>query len=423
MATANQYSPFGVPSAGITPDNPLAPEYLALERQKKIADLLMQKGQQLPEGQMVSGYYVAPSLTQQLNPLLNAYMGGNMAEQTEQKTAKLGQLLRGQGIEEINTFSDLMQKDPIAAYKYAAKSTNPQLQKLGFEKMLPQDIKLGAEETYTRLNPNGTTEVLAKGQGKAHVVGNSLIVDGKEVYKGREKPVQIDTGTAIQFIEPESGKVIFSTPKQHVFAPHAPQLIETAEGYVQFNPNSGAVIPVKSPTGEPLMGNKGLTESQGNATAYGMRMVDSNRIVNDLAKKGVNTPAVATGLSNVPVIGGALGSAVNMLPSSLGGQSPEEQSLLQAKRNFITAVLRKESGAAISPGEFKTEEQKYFPQLGDSPQVIKQKADARELAIKAMKIQAGPGARNIVEQPQKSKVDPKLLEFMTPEQRALFEGK
>ena len=418
MATAN---PFSLPSVGA--DNPLAPEYLALERQKKIADLLMQKGQQLPEGQMVSGYYVAPSLTQQLNPLLNAYMGGNMAEQTEQKTAKLGQLLRGQGVEEINTFSDLMQKDPMAAYKYAAQSTNPQLQKLGFEKMLPQDIKLGAEETYTRLNPNGTTEVLAKGQGKAHVVGNSLIVDGKEVYKGREKPVQIDTGTAIQFVDPETKQVVFSTPKQHVFAPHAPQLIETAEGYVQFNPNSGAVIPVKSPTGEPLMGNKGLTESQGNATAYGMRMVDSNRIVNDLAKKGVNTPAVATGLSNVPVIGGALGSAVNMLPSSLGGQSPEEQSLLQAKRNFITAVLRKESGAAISAGEFKTEEQKYFPQLGDSPQVIKQKADARELAIKAMKIQAGPGARNIVEQPQKLKVDPKLLEFMTPEQRALFEGK
>ena len=418
MATAN---PFSLPTIGA--DNPLAPEYLALERQKKIADLLMQKGQQLPEGQMVSGHYVAPSFTQQLNPLLNAYMGGNMAQQNEAKTAKLGQLLRGQGVEEINTFSDLMQKDPMAAYKYAAQSTNPQLQKLGFEKMLPQDIKLGAEETYTRLNPNGTTEVLAKGQGKAHVVGNSLIVDGKEVYKGREKPVQIDTGTAIQFIEPESGKVIFSTPKQHVFAPHASQLIETAEGYVQFNPNSGAVIPVKSPTGEPLMGNKGLTESQGNATAYGMRMVDSNRIVNDLAKKGVNTPAVATGLSNVPVIGGALGSAVNMLPSSLGGQSPEEQSLLQAKRNFITAVLRKESGAAISPSEFKTEEQKYFPQLGDSPQVIKQKADARELAIKAMKIQAGPGARSIVEQPKKSKVDPKLLEFMTPEQRALFEGK
>lgn len=96
MATAN---PFSLPSIGA--DNPLAPEYLALERQKKIADLLMQKGQEIPQGQMVSGHYVAPSWTQQLGTLANAYMGGNMAEQTEQKTAKLAQLLRGQNESEV----------------------------------------------------------------------------------------------------------------------------------------------------------------------------------------------------------------------------------------------------------------------------------------------------------------------------------
>ena len=85
MATAN--SPFGLPS--VSPDNPLAPEYLALERQKRIADLLMSKSQQVPEGQMVSGHYVAPSFTQQLQPLVNAYIGQNMAQGTEEKTAKL----------------------------------------------------------------------------------------------------------------------------------------------------------------------------------------------------------------------------------------------------------------------------------------------------------------------------------------------
>ena len=109
MATAN---PFSLPSIGA--DNPLAPEYLALERQKKIADLLMQKGQQLPEGQMVSGYYVAPSLTQQLNPLLNAYMGGNMAEQNEARTAKLADLLRGQNVTEAqDILNSLKTKVPI----------------------------------------------------------------------------------------------------------------------------------------------------------------------------------------------------------------------------------------------------------------------------------------------------------------------
>jgi hypothetical protein len=269
MATAN---PFSLPSVGA--DNPLAPEYLALERQKKIADLLMQKGQQLPEGQMVSGYYVAPSLTQQLNPLLNAYMGGNMAEQTEQKTAKLGQLLRGQGVEEINTFSDLMQKDPMAAYKYAAKSTNPQLQKLGFEKMLPEDITLGEGQKRIRINPQGGQTVLAQGEGKAHVVGNSLIVDGKEVYKGREKPVQIDTGTAIQFIDPETRQVVFSTPKQHVFAPHANQIIDTPNGMIEYNPNNRSFNPVMV-NGQAVMGTKGNLPEGATSQVTGVQNVKS----------------------------------------------------------------------------------------------------------------------------------------------------
>ena len=265
-------NPFSLPSVGA--DNPLAPEYLALERQKKIADLLMQKGQQLPEGQMVSGHYVAPSFTQQLGTLANAYMGGNMAEQNEARTAKLGQLLRGQGVEEINTFNTLLKTDPQKAYQFAASATNPQLQKLGFENMTPQKIKLGEGEKYVQVNPNGETTTIAQGQGKAHVVGNVLIVDGKEVYKGREKPVQIDTGTAIQFIDPETRQVIFSTPEQHVFAPHANQIIDTPEGMMEYNPNSRAMTPLLV-NGKPVMGTKGNLPEGATSQVTGVQNVKS----------------------------------------------------------------------------------------------------------------------------------------------------
>jgi hypothetical protein len=92
----------------------------------------------------------------------------------------------------------------------------------------------------------------------------------------------------------------------------------------------------------------------------------------------------------------AVKASMNPLPSILGGPSSGQQEYDQAKQNFITAVLRKESGAAIGASEFRTEDEKYFPQAGDTAQVLKQKQDARELAIKAMGIQAGPqGARNI----------------------------
>jgi len=159
MATAN---PFSLPSIGA--DNPLAPEYLALERQKKIADLLMQKGQQLPEGQMVSGHYVAPSFTQQLNPLLNAYMGGNMAEQTEQKTAKLAQMLRGQQEQTVQSFINA--NTPAEKFAVATSSNAPSwLQSLGAEMLKPQ--KVGEGDVISQLNlATGQQEPILKGNPK-----------------------------------------------------------------------------------------------------------------------------------------------------------------------------------------------------------------------------------------------------------------
>ena len=149
---------------------------------------------------------------------------------------------------------------------------------------------------------------------------------------------------------------------------------------------------------------KPLTETQGNATAFGMRMLESNQILNALEDKGVtDTGIIRSAISGTvglaPFIGEKLeektSEAMNVLPGFLGGPSAEQQQVDQARRNFITANLRKESGAAISPAEFSTEEKKYFPQVGDAPAVIKQKRDARELAIRAMNIQSGNNIPNI----------------------------
>jgi hypothetical protein len=155
------------------------------------------------------------------------------------------------------------------------------------------------------------------------------------------------------------------------------------------------VMPLVAQGGERMPGmpvagkEKPMTETQSNATAYGMRMKEANAILEDLSKKGVLKGAV---IEATPLIGGTLGQ---ILPSFLGGTSAAQQQVNQAKSNFITAVLRKESGAVISDSEFDREDKKYFPQINDSPAVIKQKENARKLAIKAIEVQAGPGAKNI----------------------------
>jgi hypothetical protein len=61
----------------------------------------------------------------------------------------------------------------------------------------------------------------------------------------------------------------------------------------------------------------------------------------------------------------------------------------QAERNFVNAVLRRESGAAISPSEFASAEQQYFPRPGDPPEVKAQKLANRLQAFEAIKTAAG----------------------------------
>ena len=99
---------------------------------------------------------------------------------------------------------------------------------------------------------------------------------------------------------------------------------------------------------------------------------------------------------------GSIGSVLveasrTAMPESMGGalsdvagnaanwtQSSGQQQVEQARRDFINAILRRESGAVIGAGEFRNAEAQYFPQMGDSDAVKKQKADNRRLAVRGI---------------------------------------
>lgn len=83
--------------------------------------------------------------------------------------------------------------------------------------------------------------------------------------------------------------------------------------------------------------------------------------------------------------------AESKLPGFMNfAKSKEMQSYQQAQRNFLNAVLRRESGAVISPSEFTEGRQQYFPQPGDKPEVLAQKKANRDLVMKNFTKGAGP---------------------------------
>lgn len=80
------------------------------------------------------------------------------------------------------------------------------------------------------------------------------------------------------------------------------------------------------------------------------------------------------------------------LPMDIGNYtaSPSYQKAQQAGREILAIILRKDTGAAVTPSEFDTYGKIYLPQPGDGPETIAAKRISRQTAIKAIQSGLGP---------------------------------
>lgn len=154
----------------------------------------------------------------------------------------------------------------------------------------------------------------------------------------------------------------------------------------EFTPQTVKGLPVTSASGKigeapqvthevPKATEKQPTEAQSNAKLYGNRMAFNNRIVARIEEQGFD-PATRI-----------------WSPELLKGGT--RRSWERAAENWISAALRKESGATISDAERQAAMQEYFPTFGDSPEVIEEKRNRRQLAEDVMFDIAGPGEKRV----------------------------
>lgn len=127
-----------------------------------------------------------------------------------------------------------------------------------------------------------------------------------------------------------------------------------------------------------------MTEVQAKASSFATRMEQAEAALRPI--EGEGTSYVGRGLDALPIIGGT--ATTNSM------HSVDYQKYRQAASTFITAMLRQESGAAISKEEFNRYEKELMPQPGDSPEVLTQKRAARWAAVEQMRKAAGPGYRS-----------------------------
>ena len=163
--------------------NNLSPEDYAqqqqINRQQQMASMLMQQNQQ-PQGQMVSGRYVAPSFFQNIQPIANMLTGAYLAKQGDTKAQELAQAIRGKQQQQVQGYLGAMQGTPAVmpeiqrddmgnvmppvekasgpnlaeAFKYATNPYAPApLQAAGYAMLKPEKLAAG-ESMYT---PNFST--------------------------------------------------------------------------------------------------------------------------------------------------------------------------------------------------------------------------------------------------------------------------
>lgn len=237
----------------------------------------------------------------------------------------------------------------------------------------PETIKTAAEAK--RKAENGETGPFPGQSVEANAL-NMLIRDGTLT---QNQAAQLAAGKTIT--NPADGSVMFMTPSG-LFgkplngpavpiapAPSSPPMTGAASASAAPGTPPG-MIPITPP--KPVS----MTEGQANAATYADRMQKSGAIIDQYEKAGLS----------------AQGKALEKVPFGVGNylQKDEYQLYEQARRDFINATLRRESGAVISPSEFENADVQYFPRPGDSEAVLKQKAENRRTTAAGIARAAGP---------------------------------
>lgn len=131
--------------------------------------------------------------------------------------------------------------------------------------------------------------------------------------------------------------------------------------------------------GAGITPQKPLTEAQSAASGFATRATHANDTITGLETK----------INSFNPLAYATQSKFEANTVTGGLASDEIKQSRQAERNFLTAVLRKESGASISPTEFAEGERIYFPRPSDDATTLANKAQARADAIGSLNGSAG----------------------------------
>jgi type II secretory pathway pseudopilin PulG len=204
------------------------------------------------------------------------------------------------------------------------------------------------------------------------------VIDGRSaMVMWQEKAQSAQPGPG-DFLNAGGGRIYDARNRQWVSPPEQQQVAASSfDPQMQGPPIAPAAQPAtrQPPPGKPA---PALTEGQSKDTVYSIKGEGALPVLSEHGKALTDfSQSVAGG---IPLVGNYM-------------KSPQYQQAEQAGAEFLAAILRKDTGAAVTQQEFDIYGAMYLPRPGDSPEVLQQKEVARIRALEA--IRAGLPAQAI----------------------------
>ena len=343
---------FNVAQAGTMSPEDYAQQQ-ALNRQQRFAEMLMQNNQQ-PQGQMISGRYVKPSWAQQLQAPVNMLLGAYLGKQSDTDAAKLAEKIRQAKGAKEEAITNLITGTPEKTTELAGPYAGNVLMPTAVAPATKPDLSAALREMSTN-NPYG-----AGSEYKAALVGNMI-------------PKTPESVTEYNIAKADGFKGTFNDFKNQL-TPYQKAELGLSGARLNLEQQKAAF---------EMQNGKPLNESQGKAAVFHSQMVGANNELNNVYASGFN-PNKPQAQITTNMAGGMLNF---LTPAS-------SQQAKQAQNQWTEAYLRFKTGAGTNAHEIEANRKTYFPDVGDSPAVIQQKARMREQAQNDIAIAAGPqGAR------------------------------
>lgn len=339
----------------LTPDQML--EQQQILRQQKMAEMLMQQGMQQPQGQMVSGRYVAPSIFQNLAGLANVYMGQRGIEKANQAQIDLAKRLRADESSALTDYFQQLQPKPAqpapAGYElidagtpatpanpkaalanlYANPKASPRLQNLAFNKLFadPESYTLSEGGVRIQVQPDGTHKIVASGADKTSS-------DYKDYLLASKDPLNPFKGSFVDY-----------------------QTMIKRAGATSIN----------MPSGEERK------------AGFMSNILDRNLLQMQTAL-GIDPTAVKP---NVPASVVEAITGPNLLSRNM--KPAQRQIVEDSQLDVLDAALTLRTGAAYTREQLNAMRETYFPVLGDKPQTVQAKKQRLESLLEGAYIAAG----------------------------------